>query len=169
MPGGRWVLHLKLEPKPHREFFWQALQSIEKYLKAGLLLNDCNAKGGHDIVALYKKHCKVFNGIAIQEFTKPAGLGNEYWDEGKVEKFIERIAQFGSPNSRYGLVPFVRRQSDLFKLDQLVYSLRRLSVPLEWTIGEDWPVDEASKKHAGSKVRDALQRTLIFIHESQST
>ena len=46
----RWCFHQHLNV----DFFWLAVHSVEKYLKAALLLNGESAKKyGHDIVKLY--------------------------------------------------------------------------------------------------------------------
>lgn len=123
----RWMLANSFYP----EFFWQASQAIEKYLKAGLLLNDTSvAKYGHELGALYKKHRDVLGDLAFTTFTKPEKLSKRYWHDEEVEVFLVRMHRCGDPDSRYGLTSWWRREDDLFKLDQSTFAFRRLAVRL---------------------------------------
>ena len=49
----------------YEEFWWQALQTIEKLFKAGLILNGVSVKNGysHDIKKLWQKHKEVFEDL----------------------------------------------------------------------------------------------------------
>src|SRR4051794_6589074 len=53
------------------DFLWLSLHSIEKYLKATLLLNDKSAKYGHDIVRLYEEVRSLDERISFGPLVKP--------------------------------------------------------------------------------------------------
>ena len=139
------------------EFFWHASQAVEKYLKAGLVLNgEKLKKGNHDIESLYKKHCQIFDTLAFKCFTKPLELSVEFWRDSTVDLFVKRINDMGNPDSRYGLVSWHRRNCDLFKFDQLCWHLRRLTIGLNWNVNEDFPCEPAIKRFAGKTYREVL-------------
>jgi hypothetical protein len=51
----------------HQEFYWQALQAIEKYLKAGLVLNDVSVlRYSHNIDDIFSEHGKFFSDLSIR-------------------------------------------------------------------------------------------------------
>jgi|GEM_PF-2364731 len=139
------------------EFWWQSLQTIEKYLKAGLLLNGESVKqvNGHDIVSLWERHKAVFGSAAVGDFVKPSKLQSDYWTERTVDHFIRDVATKGHPDSRYGLVSRWESRDDLFKLDQLVFELRRRTIGLDWIVGSDWNVEELVQ-FEGSTYRDLI-------------
>lgn len=126
------------------EFWWQSLQAIEKYLKAGLLLNGVSVKKskGHEIFALWEEHSSIFGELAVTSFVKPALLHDDFWRPQTVGDFIHDVETQGQPDSRYGLVSHREQMDDLFKLDQLVFELRRRTIGLDWIVGRDWPENE---------------------------
>ncbi len=128
----------------NEEFWWQALQTIEKLLKAGLILNGVSVKNGyrHDIEKLWKKHKEVFGDLAVDNLTKPDKLPERFWTDRPLENFISRVNQMGHTDSRYGLLSYSNRNDDMFKFDQLAFELRRRTIGLDWIIGDDFPDDE---------------------------
>jgi len=107
----------------NEEFWWQALQIIEKLFKAGLVLNGVSVKKGykHDIENLWCKHKEVFGDLAVTDLRKPEKLSERFWTDCPLENFIARVNQMGNPDSRYGLLSYCNRTDDLFKFDQLVF------------------------------------------------
>jgi len=148
----------------HQEFYWQSLQAIEKYLKANLVINDISTtKSNHNIKGLFECHKTCCADLSIANLTKPPLLEDRYWQQETVEDFIFQIDEQGQPDSRYGLISWANKPCDLFKLDQVVFAVRRLSVGLDWIVGEDWDVavDERYKdiaKHKGETFRDVLKQ-----------
>jgi hypothetical protein len=116
------------------DFFWLAAHWLEKYLKAALLLNELPAKKYvHDIEKLFADVRPLApellpTMLKVPENLPPAlfSLGDE-----EVEKFIKRLYFYGQPDNRYLFIGYIRRGSDLVKLDQLIFSVRRLCQPLE--------------------------------------
>jgi hypothetical protein len=150
----RWTLAQGLYP----EFFWQALQCLEKYMKAALVLNKRRILGfRHDLGRLWRCVAATFPMTLDQEFSKPSKLADDFWTEGTIEGFISRIHAQGSADSRYGLVSWARQTDDLFKLDQIAYRLRQLTVGMDWVIGLDFPSSGPNKKWSGNTCKDALE------------
>jgi hypothetical protein len=139
------------------EFFWQCQQTIEKYLKASLIVNDVpTRRQKHNLTELYRAHVDTFGNLALQLFNKPEPLPPRRWRNESVLTFISRINSCGAPDSRYGLVSWHCFPDDLFKLDQLVFSLRRLSVGLDWIVGADWRTPEHLTEWEGRTFRTVL-------------
>lgn len=148
----RWTLVQGMYP----EFFWQALQCLEKYYKAGLLVNEFGTgEFGHSLVRLHEKHDEVFADLAFREFRKPENLREDLWTDESVPDFLARIERQGAPESRYGIVSWARRTDDLFKLDLTVQNLRKLTIGLDWIVGDDWPPTKRAERHVGKSYREA--------------
>ncbi|WP_421581176.1 hypothetical protein [Shinella sp. M31] len=142
----------------HEEFYWQSLQAIEKYIKSGLILNGQSAKGfGHDIVKLWKAHKVTFGQAAAHNIEKPDQLHSDRWRTTSLEHLVEKINIMGHPDSRYGLISYHTSPDDLFKLDQLVFELRRRTIGLEWKVGEDWDVEEPLKSFLGLPYKKVIE------------
>lgn len=131
----------------NEEFWWQALQTIEKLLKAGLVLNGVSVKSGygHDIEKLWNKHKEVFGNLAVTHLTRPDKLAEKFWTNQPLEKLIARMNQMGHSDSRYGLLSYSNNSDDMFKFDQLAFELRRRTIGLNWTIGGDFPDAELTE------------------------
>lgn len=142
----------------HEEFWWQSLQAIEKYLKAGLVLNGVSVKDGfrHDIDKLWQQHLVTFGNCAVRSLSKPQRLDDRFWRGRPLERFIARINSMGHPDSRYGLVSYDNSEEDIFMLDQLVFGLRRRTIGLDWVVGADWE-DEDLRENYGKTYRDVIE------------
>ncbi len=142
----------------YEEFWWQSLQCVEKLLKAGLVLNGVSIKQGygHNLKCLWEKHLEVFQDVSVKTTKKPEKLDEKFWSDAPLGQFIERINQMGHPDSRYGLLSYANKRGDLFKLDQLVFELRRRTIGLDWIVGEHFP-HENYKDHFGKTYRDLIR------------
>lgn len=140
----------------HEEFWWQALQSVEKYLKAGLLMNGRSVKKfGHNIEELYAAHCEVFAELALKSVEKPDDVAAELWHSATLSNFLRRVANQGNPDTRYGLVSYSNRPEDILVLDQVVFELRRRTIGLDWIVGEQWPEPDL-QPYIGQSYREVL-------------
>ncbi|URF45060.1 hypothetical protein [Dinoroseobacter shibae] len=139
------------------EFWWQALQTVEKLLKAGLVLNGVSIKNGygHGVEKLWEKHKEVFGELAVTELERPEKLSPAVWTDAPLDNFISIINRLGHPDSRYGLTGYSNRKSDLFKFDQLAFELRRRTIGLDWIVGEDFPSKELAAFY-GKPYRDVI-------------
>lgn len=123
----------------YTDFFWLSVHAIEKYMKSILLFHDENSQGySHDIVKLYEKINEL--GIKIPAFEKPSFISDDLWfeeailyygHENKEKKgYLFRLYERGNQNSRYMLNGYNQMHSDLFKVDHIVYHLRKSCRPL---------------------------------------
>ena len=99
----------------------------------------------------------TFGDLAAQRFERPDGMNPDLWRDASVEGFIEGVSHMGSPDGRYGLASWWRRPDDLFKVDQLCWALRRLTIGLDWVVGEDFRPGAALEPHRGRRYREALR------------
>ncbi len=91
------------------QFYWSALQAVEKYLKAILLFNQQKVKDlGHDIVKASKR---VTDRTGV-----PLML-----DESQLQ-FLELLQEFG--NNRYGTRYTQIISAELERLDQTIWTIR---------------------------------------------
>jgi len=147
----------------NREFFWQAMQAIEKYLKASLVLQEISInKYSHNITELFERHCEEFGPVAFTSFEKPEELSADIWTPSNPLNYVTRISQLGDPGSRYGMVSWWRTSDDLFKIDQICWSLRRLTVGLKWVVGDGLHVPGEHEAHRGTTYSDALLADATF-------
>ena len=113
----------------HRPFFWPALQALEKYLKANLLLYGESVKRyGHDIVTMARvleKYDRVIKDLPLIPNKMHEELEKlSLWGSTDIGKFLHSIKQFGDVSNRYNFYGSEYKASYLFKLDQVVYALR---------------------------------------------
>lgn len=124
-----------------RQFAWSANQAIEKYLKAGCLLNGRSAKFSHDWLDAFRSLSKLAtdNGYVDLSILRPASHILETWaaacnnpyDE-TANDFVERLNPRRLASIRYKEHGFFRLNTyDLHKLDSLVHWLRGLCFPLD--------------------------------------
>jgi HEPN domain-containing protein len=127
----RWCFHRNLNV----DFLWLAVHCVEKYLKAVLLFNDgTSVQHGHDINLLYADVRKFADDLLPPEPTMQQGMSPGMWRKETYEQFIGRLYRDGQADNRYQLYGYSRMPEDLWKLDQLVYSVRRLCRPLDANI-----------------------------------
>lgn len=144
--------------KMHGEFWSQALQAVEKYLKASIICNGGSAKGGtgHDIVKLWERHKEALGEDAVVELQKPDALAEDWWRNDQLKSFIQRINRMGNPDSRYGMASYSNHEDDFFKLDELVFQLRRTTIGMDWIVGADWDAEDLIEYY-GKTYREALR------------
>lgn len=120
----RWGFENKL----YSNFLWNSAQCIEKYLKCILLHHRVSVQDlKHDLCKardLVEKNCPDV--IIAQFYNVPQITGGHF----KCEKdtpasFISGLNDAGHPDIRYLQIHFSLDFSDLMKLDQLVFSLRK--------------------------------------------
>lgn len=124
------------------DYFWLAVHALEKYMKAALLMNRRSGKSycdnagkyqsfKHDIVILYE-HVKSFaSGLLPGRLEQPGEPALDYWFDESPEEFLQRLYDNGNPDNRYQIFGFQQFSENIFKLDMMVFALRRLCVPLD--------------------------------------
>ena len=124
------------------DWFWLSVHALEKYMKAALLLNGQSAKGwrdrdrrfrafGHDITSLYDRVRELAPELLPLTLARPEKLPIAHWCDETLEDFVARFHRNGNPDNRYQIFGFIRHREDLFKLDSMVFALRRLCTPLD--------------------------------------
>ena len=124
------------------DYFWLSVHALEKYMKAALLLNGRSSKAystqngerrlfKHDITALYEQVGEFASDLLPVRLNKPNRLRLDHWRDETPDAFIHRFYCNGNADNRYQIFGFVQHREDLFKLDLMVFSLRRLCVPLD--------------------------------------
>ena len=152
-----------------REYYWQASQALEKYLKAALLLNGLSVKKfRHEVVPLFENAQRIFGDLLPTEFAKPEGLHDDFWYNSSILKYCRLIDTYGGPDSRYGLISVSTEHHHVFHLDQLVRLIRRLTIGLDWVVGENWPVGDHERRWEGKRYQDVLEAEASFDPRSRN-
>lgn len=141
VPGDQDYLTARLLAQKgfQRAFYWAAAQSIEKYLKAFLLLNGHSVVdrkfSGHPIKALFDEAASIDCALRSINMTPHVDINIDR-DTCKLlksftlENFIEDIEIHGSADNRYNSFGVEFNTGHLFALDNLAYALReKIGVP----------------------------------------
>lgn len=131
----RWAFHHRL----YRDFYWNALHCLEKYLKSALLLNGVSVKKkSHNISSMFQDLSVFASDLLPSLIIRPSRI-NEHrnWKTEPLDKFIERIESQGNPHNRYAYFSYFQSPDDLIKLDGTVFLVRRLCVGLDWDIARE--------------------------------
>lgn len=124
----RWCAANGLET----DFFWNAVHSLEKYMKAVLLANGKPAdKYGHDIVKMHDEISRFAADVLPTDLAKPANLPQDLWIPRTLSGFLDHLHGNGNADNRYLIYGFDQHFGDLQLLDQAVFAYRRLICPLE--------------------------------------
>lgn len=114
------------------DFLWLSVHALEKYMKAALLLNGGTSKNfSHDIIKLYTQVSGLAPELLPDKLLQPEKLIIRQWSDTTPIDFLARLYGSGNANNRYGLYGFEMRSEYLFKLDTMVFAVRRLICRLE--------------------------------------
>ena len=117
------------------DFYWLSLHALEKYFKAVLLMNGEKAnKHSHDLLKLYAAVMKLDPRLPIGPLVDPKIEGSMHGRDQPLEKYLARLNEFGSADNRYATYGYTLLLEDLFKVDQLVWSVRRCCHPLRYKV-----------------------------------
>lgn len=144
--------------RQQRAFFWPALQCLEKYLKANLLLLGLPVKKyGHKLLCLAKdldQHIGVVRKIDLKPHPRHIEVFREIsWRSTDPFDFLKTIEEYGAASNRYNYFGADIEFSTLLKLDQLVYALRQKIAP-------DMPLEGLNK--GGSLKEFAFKENMPF-------
>jgi len=119
------------------DFFWLSAHALEKYFKAILLLNGRNVKNfGHSLPELHAEVKKLHPQLNFGELADPK-IDGLFWMPTTFEDFIVRMNDFGNPNNRYLTYGYCVMLDDLFKVDQVTWSVRRHCRPFKVTLSNE--------------------------------
>jgi hypothetical protein len=116
------------------DFLWLSVHCLEKYMKAVLLLNgkpshkNPRGKGyGHDLTKLYPE-VKSLAGTLLPErlMIHPNLVGTSPWRDETPDDFLATLYQDGQADNRYALLSRWNFPDVLFKVDMMVFYIRRL-------------------------------------------
>ena len=128
----RWAARAEL----YFQFHWSAQQSLEKYFKGILLMNDRSVKEfGHDLLSLYKEAKPIIDELVPSilcppnYFPRKASFASADFEP--TEEFLARFNDSGDSGHRYRHYSLSSNGFDLHRFDELCFRLRRLVFPLE--------------------------------------
>jgi hypothetical protein len=130
------------------DFYWLGLHALEKYYKAVLLMNGLSAKGyRHDLIRLNETARSIAGRLLKTRFKRPP-IKELRWFEESVDDYVARLNRFGSAHNRYATYGYWLLDDELFKLDQLVWQVRRCCRPfhLERPVPGEKPINTNNKK-----------------------
>ncbi len=155
----RWAYHRHL----FLDFFWNASQALEKYLKASLLLNGQSAKNqGHDLILLFDEVEKYAAEFFPSLLTQPSELNQlPDWHNETPRQFLGRFNDLGDSNNRYNVFGYIQRWEDLHHFDQMVYAVRRIAFNLDAR-----PFMGPPSATGPKTVREALKRIKGYLPRS---
>lgn len=120
----------------HYQFAWSSQQAVEKLLKATMLMNGHPVTTVHSgLVANYNiclDFCDDLLPLVLcppKQFARWKGFGSPFFEP--AEAYLKRVETAGDPNNRYRTFSLNSSFLDLHKLDQLVFFLRRVAIPLD--------------------------------------
>lgn len=110
----------------NNEFYWNILQSLEKYFKALILTNDESAKDyGHDIEKMFLRAQNIYPGFCFENL-EDSGINTIPWHKESGAEFVRRIFDWGSTETKYNLKGYNIIEEDVLKLDQIAYKSQLL-------------------------------------------
>lgn len=113
------------------DFFWNAAHALEKYIKAALLMNGQSVKDfSHDLTQLYTALAPVAGPLLPERLTRPMAYRGP-WHDMTATDFLREFEENGNADNRYLTYGFAQHAWHLPMLDQMVWSIRRLVVPLD--------------------------------------
>jgi hypothetical protein len=153
------------------DFSWLAVHCLEKYMKAVLLLNGHSSIGFrdanghwkpylHDIVALYDQVNKFASDLLPTMLVKPSVVDSTMWRPESVDEYLKRLYRDGNANNRYQLFGFAHHSGEVFKLDAMVFNIRRVCVKLDAYVFPKRTREEATQRNPTAKM-DFSERTSL--------
>ena len=127
----RWCFQMRLRT----DFLWNAVHSLEKAMKAVLLLNGQSVKDdGHNITKLYDRVAKIAGDFLPDKLVEPDEIDKGNWRDENAKTFLCRLYNNGLAENRYHVYQLEQVADDLYKLDQLYFAIFRLCYPLDLPI-----------------------------------
>lgn len=129
------------------DFLWLSLHSVEKYLKAALLLNGQFVKGSsHNISGLFSDFQKIAGEFLPTTLQRPPRLDMD-WRDQNTSDFVQGLASGGDPHNRYLMYGHITDPEDVHRLDILVFAIRRACHNLDTLLLQGQP-DQFSIRQA---------------------
>lgn len=126
------------------QFWWNAQQTVEKYLKACLLLNAIPVKdAGHNLTQMFTRVTELAGELLPALHCPPRFVRRKTWTDTNprgfypVSKFVELIEKNGNTNNRYRTFSVHTLPEYLIYFDELSFCLRRIAFPLDMELSEN--------------------------------
>lgn len=125
------------------DFLWNATHCLEKYMKGALLLNGLSgirsAPGepsfGHDLTLMYPEIERLAGDLLPLLLVQPTQVAMN-WRPETPATYLARLHSNGEANNRYHLYGHTTLPEDLYKLDKMVFEIRRLCCDLGYALPE---------------------------------
>ena len=115
------------------QFLWASLQACEKYLKSILLFNERSARFDAAALASGKKNKPEFGHDLVKLFDAVLAIGDLPLDKPAwLPPYLGYLTEFG--NNRYLTKATYAIGDELRKLDEAVWTLRRLCQSFDWVV-----------------------------------
>lgn len=114
-----------------RGFYWAAAQTIEKYLKAFLLMNGKSVKNfKHFLIKIFEAACEINEDLKNLDIQPHPSIRiesaiSQYLKRFNILDFLADIDKYGNPNNRYSENGIEYNTGHLFALDSFAYHLRK--------------------------------------------
>ena len=110
-----------------QSYYWSAAQSIEKYLKFGILVNGCSVKNyGHRLTELYEVWASIFSEpVADMSRVTHHAFQPRIIEPITVQNAIAQYNDYGNPDNRYGLLNVDQSGEELMVLDKFILEIRK--------------------------------------------
>lgn len=144
------VARWSFENELYSNFLWSSAQCVEKYLKCILLHHRISVRElDHNLITAWTLVQKKCPHIVIAPFYDVPQITGKHFrcSDDTPGKFVEGLNDTGDPDVRYLQIHFSLDFSDLMKLDQLVFSLRKNCFgPAPWQPNDNWePINPLEK------------------------
>ncbi len=141
------------------DFFWNAVHGLEKYMKAVLLANDRSvAIFSHGLIPLYNEIEKLAPALLPANLLRPTNLNIYHWVNLTPREFLEKLDSNGNADNRYLTYGYVQHAWYIHMLDRMVWTIRRLAVPL------DEPIIPKHQHASAPNYRDLLTKQPNYAH-----
>ncbi|MEP4249426.1 HEPN domain-containing protein [Tateyamaria sp.] len=123
------------------QFWWNAQQAIEKYLKAALLLNGKPTVTYRHGLKKMLEEAQGFSGDLLPMVLCPpkdVRSKNRLNPRGflPIKEFVEKVERNGDANNRYRISSVSTERRDLLYFDETCFHLRRISFPLDMKLDD---------------------------------
>lgn len=150
-----------------RGFFWAAAQTIEKYLKAYLLMNGVSVINftGHPIKKLFIASSKIDPSLINLDIMPHPNIHIEYsysslLQKYTIQQFLAELEEHGNADNRYNAIGVKYNTGHLCALDSFSFKLRKMIGVI--------PIEESFKKLSPDLIQIFKKNNSWFCKERDS-
>ncbi len=121
----------------YRDFYWNAQQSLEKYMKFIILVNGkITSKFGHNLDQLFIEVKTIAKKLLPADFIEILDK-SALQQQTSLANFVKHISRMGCADNRYAYGSISIKKTDIYFLDYTVYHLRRMCANLDLDISAE--------------------------------